>query len=135
VSLPPAAETRRFSAKQEQVALLLASGRSIKDVAAEGGAGERTVYCWLAEDGFRALVAELRGRLLNQAVGKLADAASAAADELRKLLADESPAIRLRAAVAILDAAVKTREHAELAEQVAELERRLAEGKDERPWA
>ncbi|MGH2031954.1 hypothetical protein, partial [Acinetobacter baumannii] len=77
-------------------------------------------------------VAELRGRLLNQAVGKLADAATAAADELRNLLGEESSAIRLRAAVAILDSAVKTREHAELAEQVAELERRLAEGQVDR---
>jgi HEAT repeat protein len=132
VNLPPDAETRRFSAKQEQVALLLAAGRTIKDAAAEGGSGERTVFRWLAEDGFRALVAGLRGRLMDQAVGKLADAASQAADELRELLGDESATVRLRAAVAILDAAVKTREHAELAEQVAELERRMAE-KGDRP--
>jgi hypothetical protein len=133
VNLPPSAETRQFTAKQEQVALLLAAGRSIKEAAAEGGAGERTVYRWLAEDGFRALVAGLRGRLMDQAVGKLADAASEAAGELRKLLGDQTAAIRLRAAVAILDAAVKTREHAELAEQVAELEWRLAEaGRDRR---
>src|SRR3954451_10471727 len=102
-------EPATWTAKQERVALLLASGKTAVAAAAEAGAGERTVRLWLEDPGYRALVAGLRGRLMDQAVGQLADATSAAADELRKLLGEESPAIRLRAAVAILDAAVKTR--------------------------
>jgi hypothetical protein len=132
VDLQPSAETRR-NARQERVALLIAAGRTVKDAAAEAGAGERTVYAWLADTGFRALVAELRGRLLDRAVGALTDAASQAAAVLRDLLTDPSPQIRLRAALGILDAAVRTREHAELARQVAELEQRLSEAGRDRP--
>src|SRR5687768_12465262 len=96
-----------WSAKQERVAVLIAAGRTVKDAVGECGVGERTAHTWLDDPAYRAYVAELRGRLLNQAVGKLADAATKAAEELANLLGDPKPAIRLRAAVAILDAAVK----------------------------
>src|SRR4051794_13862781 len=105
--------TATWNAKQERLAILLASGRSVKDAAVEAGIGERTAHTWLDDPAYRAFIAELRGRMLNEAVGKLTDATGAAADELRRLLKDEAASIRLRAATAILDALVKVREHTE----------------------
>jgi hypothetical protein len=117
----------RWTPKQERVALLIASGKAIKDAAAECGAGERTAHTWLEDPAYRTLIAELRGRLMNQALGKLADAAGEAVGVLRASLADANPNVRLRAAVSILDGLMKMREHVELAEQLADAQRRLAE--------
>jgi hypothetical protein len=118
--------TAPFTAKQERTALLLAAGMGVKAAAAEVGAGERTVHHWLGDGGYRAYVASLRGRLLNEAVGKLADAAGEAVDVLRSLLRDTNPTVRLRAALGILDALVKVRDHAELDERIAALELRVS---------
>jgi hypothetical protein len=124
-----------FNARQESVAVLLASGRSIRDAAAETTVGERTIHTWLNEPGFRAAVSGLRDRLLAETVGRLTQAATRAATALEGLLDSESESIRLRAATAILDGMIRSREHGELADRVAELEQRLAEseGDQERP--
>ena len=117
----------RWTSKQEHVALLIASGKSIKDAAAECGAGERTAHTWLKDPGYRSLIAELRGRLLNQAMGKLADAAGEAIEVLRASLRDVNPNIRLRAAVSVLDGMMKMYPHVELAEQLVDIQGRLDE--------
>jgi hypothetical protein len=125
--------TAAFTAKQVRTALLLAAGKSIKACAAEAGAGVRTVHRWLEDDDFRAYIAGLRGRLLQEAVGKLADAAGEAVAVLRSLLGDTNPTVRLRAALGILDALVKVRDHAELDERIAALELRLNHEEPSRP--
>ena len=109
--------------KRDAVLVALAAGKTVREAAAETGVGERTAHRWLADPQFRAELANARQEMIRQAVGKLADASSAAADELRRLLTDaESDAVRLRAAVAILDGLTKLREHVELADRVAALE-------------
>ena len=87
--------------------------------------GERTAHTWLEDPGYRSRVAALRGRLLDEAVGKLADSAGAAVDVLRGLLDDPSGNVRLRAALGILDTLVKCREHVELDERIMKLEQQL----------
>ncbi|MDB5349196.1 MAG: hypothetical protein JWN86_443 [Planctomycetota bacterium] len=114
--------TATWNAKQERVALLLAAGRSIKGAAKASEVGERTAHDWLADKDYRAFVAELRGRILNRAVGRLSQATNAAVGELVKLLKDESATVRLRAATAILDGAVRMREHVELDERMLAIE-------------
>src|SRR5262245_12483245 len=94
--------TATWSGKQERLAVLLAGGRSIKAAAAASDIGERTAHRWLEDPAFRAHVAELRGRVLDEALGRLTDAAVAAADELRALLSDSNSSVRLRAALGIL---------------------------------
>ena len=106
---------------------LLAAGWAIKATAAEIGAGERTVHDWLGKPEYRAYIADLRDRMLSQSVGRLSDASTEAVETLRSLLADESPSVRLRASVAILDGLIRYREFSELAEHVAQLEARVAE--------
>jgi hypothetical protein len=123
-----------FNARQRSVAILLASGRSIRDAAAETSVGERTIHTWLNEPGFRAAISGLRDRLLAETVGRLTQAATRAAAALEGLLDAESESIRLRAATAILDAMIRAREHGELAARVGELEQRLAESeRDQEP--
>lgn len=114
-----------WTAKQERLALLLASGKGIKAAAAETGVGERTVHSWLDHPEFRTRVNELRGQMLDDAMGKLADTAGAAVDVLRGLLGDANGNVRLRAALGILDTLVKCREHVEFDERILSLENQL----------
>ena len=111
-----------WSPKQARVALLIAAGRSIKAAAAEADCGERTAHTWLEDPRFRTLVAELRGRMLDEAVGSLAEATNEAVGTLRKLLGDGNSSVRLRAALGILDAAVRMRDHVELGARILRLE-------------
>jgi hypothetical protein len=119
------------AAKQERLALLLASGRGIKVAAAEVGVGERTAHTWLDDAGFRRLVAVLRGRLLDEALSKLAGGAGAAVEVLKGLLDHPNAHVRLRSALGILDALLKYREHVELDRRLLDLEGRV--GDDEAP--
>lgn len=116
-----------WNARQERVAVLLASGSTIRDAAAETRVGERTIHGWLDDPGYRAFVAELRDQLLNATIGRLTQTATRAVGVLGGLLDAESESVRLRAAFGLIDAMIKTREHGELAARVSELERRVVE--------
>jgi hypothetical protein len=120
-----------WNPKQERVALLIAAGRSIKAAAAEVDCGERTAHTWLEDPGYRTLVSELRHRMLDEAVGTLAEATNAAVGTLRKLLDDENSGVRLRAALGILDAAVRMRQHVELEARILRLEQDDAQDRTE----
>jgi hypothetical protein len=124
--LPNAAETGPWNARQERVAALLASGSTIRDAAAESGAGERTVHSWLDDPAYRTFVGGLRDRILAETIGRPTQAASRAATVLEGLLEAQNEGVRLRAATAIIDSMIKAREHAELSARVTELEAQLA---------
>ena len=111
-----------LNAKQERLALLLAAGQAIKSAAAEVKVGERTAHSWLEYPHFRARVAALRGRMLDTALGRLADAATRAVDTLVALLDEESGSLRLRASLGILDSLSRLREHVEFEARVLALE-------------
>lgn len=109
-------------------ALAVAAGKAIAMAAAEAGIGERTLYTWLTKPAFKRRVDELRGRLVSEAVGKLSKSMSGAAEVLEKLLRSRDEGTRLKASRAILELAVRLRDHDEMARRLAELERRLDEG-------
>jgi len=107
--------------------LALAGGQTVRDSARAAGVGERTATRRLAAADFRRRVIETRAALVERATGQMADAMSAAAEALRKLLEARSEAVRLGAARAVLELGMKLRESADLEERLAELERRLGE--------
>jgi hypothetical protein len=111
-----------WNAKEQRLALFLASGRGIKAAAEEVRIGERTAHKWLEDPEYRAFVAALRGRLLEEAVGRLADAAGKAVQTLCDLLDDPKSHVRLRAALGVLDTLLKVREHVEFEGRIARLE-------------
>jgi hypothetical protein len=111
-----------WTAKQERLALLLAEGKTVKDAATLGEIGERTAFTWLADRCFQAFVSELRGRMLDAALGRLADAATRAVDTLVALLDEETANVRLRAALGILDSMGRLREHVEFEQRLLVLE-------------
>jgi hypothetical protein len=123
--------TATWNPRQERVALLIAAGRTVKAAALETQCGERTVHGWLENHGYRSHIAELRHRMLDGAVGALAEATNEAVGTLRELLGDKHPNVRLRAALGILDAAVRLREHVELERRMTALEAKYASPENE----
>jgi hypothetical protein len=104
----------------------LASGQSVKSAARAAGVSERTAFRRVADPVFRQAVSQARAELLARAVGLLADSATEAAKTLRALLAAESEGVRVRAAVALLDAAMRGVELIDLAERLTALEKQAA---------
>jgi hypothetical protein len=82
--------------------LAIACGCSVPEAARRACIGTTTAYKRLEDPAIRKAIAKQRQDILGQAVGKLADAGSAAVDALTENLRDESPAVRNRAAAAIL---------------------------------
>lgn len=109
----------------DTLVLLLAAGRSVKEAADGADVGERTAYRRLADPSFRCRVSEARGEMVTRAIGKLADASTAAVDTLQALLAADAENVRLGAAKAILELGAKLREAVELGERLAALEGRV----------
>jgi HEAT repeat protein len=100
-------------------------------VAAEtAGVSERTATRRWADPEFRRRVSVLRGELVGQALGRLADAMTSAANVLRQLLAAESENVRLGAARSLLELGVKLRESVELEERLQSLEERMKENRN-----
>ena len=113
----------------------LAGGATVRDAAAEVGIGEATAHRRLKEAGFRGRVDDARAELIAAAVARLGAASTKAVSTLEGLLAAESEAVRLGAAKAILDSALKWREHQDLTERVRVLEEQLGQDGSMRRWA
>lgn len=112
----------------EALAAALATGQTLRAAAVTAGIAERTAARRWADPAFRRRVSDLRGQLVNAAVGRLADGMGDAADVLRKLLAADSENVRLGAARSLIELGVKLRESVELEERIADIENRLSEG-------
>lgn len=97
----------------DDLALLVASGDSVGEAAAKLGVARRTAYNWRARDDFKAAVAEHRRAKNEQAIGKLAHAATKAVETIIELAeSSDVPVVRLNAARVILDNLMKLRAEA-----------------------
>ena len=108
----------------EPLVLALAVGKTVRDAAVEAGVSERTVFRRLEEAEFLNRVTELRGRMVESASGRLANAAGAACDRLKGLLEAASESVQLGAARTILEQAVRLRELLDLESRLKILEER-----------
>ena len=104
-------------------AAMLAAGESVRATAAAVKVGERTIHRWNRDPKFKRRVDRLRRQMIGAAAGKLADGLGAASDTLKALLADPDSGVKLKAAVKVMEMALKLREFAELERRVKELEK------------
>jgi hypothetical protein len=111
----------------ELLALLVATGSTTEEAAGRAGVSSRTVRRRLEDPAFLADVARLRGQMTSQALGRLTDAMTAAADVLRDLLDADRESVRLGAARSVLELGAKLREGTELEQRLREVEARLEE--------
>jgi transposase-like protein len=118
---------------KSKLALAVAAGQSITKWARANGIGTRTAYTWSRDPEFRSQVAELRGRLLDRAIGVLARRVAANAAEINRLASEaESEAVRLAAARAGIADLLGASRFVELRAEVEELKRELAAEKARR---
>ena len=68
----------------------------------------------------------MRDELIGQALGRLADNMTLASDEIAALLKAENPALRLRAARAMLTFGLRLRDSVDLTERMRQVELELA---------
>jgi hypothetical protein len=112
----------------EQLALALASGLSIDQAATKIGVSRSTVLRRWRDPAVKRRVAELRGEITDQAIGKLVDTLCEAVLTLRRLMAEsESDAIRLKSASQLLETGLKAAAIAQLEQRLTELESALRE--------
>jgi hypothetical protein len=118
---------------KSKLALAVAAGQSIVKWARAQGIGVRTAHTWAKDPAFRSQVAELRGRLLDRAIGVLARRVAANAGEINRLASKaESEAVRLAAARAGIADLLGASRFVELRAEVEELKRELAAEKARR---
>lgn len=110
--------------REAAVAALL-SHPTHEAAAKAAGVSESTLARWLREPTFAAAVREARRRALEQALGTLSAATAEAVETLRACLGAEGEAVRLRAAVAVLEHALRGAEVADLEQRIAALEAAL----------
>jgi hypothetical protein len=128
---PEMARNGRKKLAVEILALAIASGESLAASAKLAKIGERTARRWAAAPAFRRRVEELRAAIVDEAQGKLTASITRASDTIVALLSDPSAQIKLAAARAILDYRSRLKSEGELADRVNELERLVAELRDE----
>jgi hypothetical protein len=104
------------------LAALLSRGETVDEVARFTGVAVRTVYRRLATTEFKVLMAEFRQVMFAAVAGRLSDAFPEATETLRSLLKHDDPNIQYKAAVKLIELAMKARDHAELDRDVKEVE-------------
>src|SRR6516164_4736195 len=110
----------------DAILLHLASGKTVQAAAELCRVSERTIRRRHEDPTFRQRLNTLRAEMIDRGLGKLADAVADAAQTLRNLQAEgESDAVKLSAAKAILEQAVKMCDASELEERLRALEERL----------
>jgi hypothetical protein len=109
--------------------LALARGDSQRDAARATGVGLRTITRRMSDPSFVAAVHAERARLVQRAIGRLADSAAVFAEVLRDIANDPTaPAnARVSAARTGLEIGARLRETEEMEERVARLEALLSQ--------
>ncbi len=95
------------------------------EAARAAGVSKSTLARWLRDPAFAQAVREARRHALEQSLGALSAATAEAVATLRASLQAEGEAVRVRAAVAILEHALRAAEVGDLAERIAALEAAL----------
>jgi hypothetical protein len=111
----------------DEAAFAIARGNPPAGVRKQLGISPSTLKRWQSKPEFRRRVAELRAEMLGLAMGKAVEAASAAADRLRKLVNSKQQAIALGASKALLQIGGQLFSTLQLQNQVAELSQKIAE--------
>lgn len=116
---------RQVPTKQKRfIAALLQSGNAAA-AGESSGVPERTFRRWLADDDFRAALEVAENELIEDAARRILSLQGAAVDELSNILSGRfPPALKLKAAVSVVDVSLKLLELRRLSERVSLLENR-----------
>lgn len=117
--------------KRRAIAVLLTTP-SVAAAARASNIGERTLRRWLSDPDFRGTYSDASRELLHESIGRLRATAGEAVTTLSEALRDDQSAVRVRAALGILDLAIKVDADG-IVRRVAALERQQ-EAMGARQW-
>ena len=106
----------------ELVAVALAGGGTIREVAASTRVSERTIRRWLKKPGFVKRVGRFRAEAVLAGLNKLSDGMSKATNTLVGLLESTDERVKLQAAKATIELGLRARDSLELEERIRQLE-------------
>jgi hypothetical protein len=118
-----ASAPREQASELALVALLNTS--NVAEAAKGSGISQRSLFRFLADEGFARRLREARARAMEQAIADLQTTATDAVSCLRRNLECGQPSVEVRAAATLMDLALRAREQMELGLRVSELERLL----------
>jgi hypothetical protein len=121
-------------AKRRVVALRLASGQSVVDIASDMKIPARTLYSWLANRKYRTYVDELRLAICFDALGILTDGCTKAARVTVARVDDPDPMVSLKAAGMVMDYTMRFGEYFALERRVKMLEATYAAAREVSPY-
>ena len=111
---------------QMVLVVILACGATVEQAAKQTGLSERTIYRRLADPEFARRLQEVRSEMLQRTSGTLTATGSEAVRTLVTLLnPNVAPNVRLGAARAVLEIAIKIREAADLEHRILDLEAKI----------
>lgn len=109
--------------EDDLLAVALAAGKGWKEAGQLANVSISTVTRRMADQKFRERVRELRRQAVDRAVNAIADGLTDSVARLRLIVTDgEHEGNQLRAAVALLELALKYQDHGDLTERVTRLE-------------
>ena len=114
-----------LSTKQQKAIAALLVAKDVQSAAIQAGVSERTLHRWINEDErFRAALRAAEALAIDDAVRRLVGAANCALNVLMVMMLDQKTpaAVRLRAAISVLEQLVKLRELNNLEQRIAKLE-------------
>ena len=112
--------------KQESAIVALLTAGTVAEAAEACGVSETTLGRWLQDPAFSARYADARRAVLQSAVSDLQVAAREAVGTLRRLMGCGTPAVECRAAVAVLETALRVGELYDIDRRLDALEAALA---------
>jgi hypothetical protein len=112
-------DTENLTRRQDQAIAALLTQPTLAKAAAECGVGERTLRRWTKEPLFAAAYQEARRQFLEMSLGRLQRASGRAVTRLIRLVDSPDARVATRAALGVIDRAVKA---AELQDVLARLE-------------
>ena len=117
-----------LTTKQRRFMVALLAEPNTRAAALAAGISQRCAWRWLADPVFRAELAARQDAVLAAVCNGLADDAQTARQVLRDTMADPTAphGVRVRAALGIIDAALRLAELVTLSERVAALERQAS---------
>jgi hypothetical protein len=111
---------------QDRAIIALLTEPTVEAAARAACIAPATIWRWSRDAGFRSRLREARRAVVEGAIGRLQQAATAAVDTLHRNLTCGTPSVEVRAASVILDQAIKAVELFDIVDRVEQLEARLA---------
>ncbi len=110
----------------QELAQTVAIGENTSTWCETHGIEPATVHDWQRRDTFQQIVAEVRSRAVDHSIGKMAKNLGAAVERIVTLVEEaESQSLQLTAAKTLIDKLLLVQNHAELRNELRQLEERL----------